>query len=857
MKFINNRGCLYLVGEHINSLANEYINAYPIDKNYSMNRYNRDSNEFHITIINPNEMKVIKSDMNLDLNMNLDIDDNEIIDLGLGSVTNEISTAYYIVVEFKRGNQLRESYGLNKIDFHITLGFNPKDIHDKQKGISTLISHRITKDKINHMELNLSRIQQLEILMDKFNFDKQMNDVINTINLHKIDILFQQKMYQQTIDLINCFDNLTTKLLYYRACAYKKLEQYQDAYIDVCELLEYKLSNEQQSLLYTLKHELLLQITRSIDANEHQTLKLTHDLNVKLPRYTSWVIPGYLAASALPKRNEQLRLFELYNINRIITLMIEEEIDHNQRDNITLDIVRFKVPNYEPPTLNEMIEIVRLMEESMSNGKGILVHCGGKGRTGVAIACYLVKNGLSHIPNNNMNNNMTNNMTNITEPSMTPSEAINILRKTRSKSLETPQQEDFVKQYYNYLMKSIHANTIGMNIKPLTNTPKFIMLVGIPGSGKSTFANKLRDHYYVISQDELGNRSEIEDQLAKYIKIGNVILDKCNVRKDERLEWYKIAFEPQSFLVVYFDIDSDICKKRVMNRIGHATIQYGHGTNIVDSFAKKLEPIDPTETYMKDVVTIRSNTDLNNLLKYRFKIINTDDVDSIIKFPRTPHLFNYGSISDDDLVLNDNVLKYFISNNPITIEEKVDGSNMGISLNAEYKFEIQNRSHIIKTNEHEQYSMVDMWVGDHYNDLIFILGDEPTRYILYGEWLQATHTIHYEELVDYFIAFDIFDKFENKFLSRKRFNELMSQTGIKTVNTIYHGIIPNREFLKKILTYKSSLDSNKTIEGIYLRLDNDTSLLYRAKIVNPEFSQRVYTDDTWNTKLQFNKLINK
>jgi hypothetical protein len=42
---------------------------------------------------------------------------------------------------------------------------------------------------------------------------------------------------------------------------------------------------------------------------------------------------------------------------------------------------------------------------------------------------------------------------------------------------------------------------------------------------------------------------------------------------------------------------------------------------------------------------------------------------------------------------------------------------------------------------------------------------ESPRFILFGEWVYAKHSIHYSKLPAYFIAFDIFDLQNQSFLS--------------------------------------------------------------------------------------------
>lgn len=41
-----------------------------------------------------------------------------------------------------------------------------------------------------------------------------------------------------------------------------------------------------------------------------------------------------------------------------------------------------------------------------------------------------------------------------------------------------------------------------------------------------------------------------------------------------------------------------------------------------------------------------------------------------------------------------------------------------------------------------------------------------TRYILYGEWCAARHTVTYDALPDWFLAYDVYDTKEGRFFSR-------------------------------------------------------------------------------------------
>ena len=788
-----NRNCLYLIGDNINTIAKKYLEHVPQDsiKNHTQTH----GASYHITITTPLEKSILKTIELEKLEMI-----NDILDLGLG-MTNG---SYYVLIFSQKLSDLRKKYSLPKINFHITLGYNNNDdVHDKPKNIETIIIPNFTDDNIKKINVTDQELEYIEMLCIKHKLNMNIQ---SELYLKKLGNMFKNNKFDEGLnycdELLNMKDQkYKIQLLSKRMAIYNKLNKLEDAYIDIMNILE-SISIEDEILksnLMTIKNDLLEKITSTIKADDLYNMFLDHDKSVKLPRYTSWIIPGYLMASSIPKRREQIELFKLYNIKKIYTIMKEEKIDPSIINDI--NVQQIMAENYEPPLLSEIIEMVDEIEYSLRKGEGVLVHCGGgKGRTGVALACHIVKNGLDRIHNDDT-------------PKMYPAQAIELLRKTRSKSLESKQQEDMVSEYYHYLIKESSKSKVGTNIIPLKKSPELMILVGLPGSGKSTFVSHLVDHFYVISQDQM-SKSECEQAIGKLIKKGPVIIDNCNITIKDRYFWWNLAFKPKNTLIVYFDIDVVICKKRVTQRIDHPTISFGSGENIVECFYKKLEPICPSqESYFKDIVIIKSTQDVNNLLKYRFNL-DVEQHDNFIKFPKTPHLFDLGNVQSDDILVDEKTCDYFIKNCNVTIEEKIDGSNLGISME-DYKFVIKNRSHIIKTNEHQQYSKLEQWIGDHYEDLYKILEKHQCRYILYGEWLQATHTINYTKLSDYFIAYDIFDKLENKFYSRKKFRSIMEKTNIKVIPMMYHGVIESKNFMLKLMDSSSNFDDSKKIEGLY------------------------------------------
>jgi len=121
------------------------------------------------------------------------------------------------------------------------------------------------------------------------------------------------------------------------------------------------------------------------------------------------------------------------------------------------------------------------------------------------------------------------------------------------------------------------------------------------------------------------------------------------------------------------------------------------------------------------------------------------------KYPRTPHLSGSRlQPGDEDLpVIPRERLADLQPRGRFVVEEKEDGSNAGLGFTAGSRLVLQSRSHVLRGGPRERlWDLFKAWAAWWREQLWAALG---SRYLVYGEWLYAKHTIFYDDLPHYFL----------------------------------------------------------------------------------------------------------
>lgn len=100
---------------------------------FTQNQKKRDGGHYHITVINVMDYNRLSKEMgmtnfieSLELAFKYPVEDLEM--LGVGTASGKGNTTYFVVCQSDSLDAVRTRFNLPKQDFHITLGFNAKDV---------------------------------------------------------------------------------------------------------------------------------------------------------------------------------------------------------------------------------------------------------------------------------------------------------------------------------------------------------------------------------------------------------------------------------------------------------------------------------------------------------------------------------------------------------------------------------------------------------------------------------------------------------------------------------------------------------------------------------------------------------
>ena len=244
---------------------------------------------------------------------------------------------------------------------------------------------------------------------------------------------------------------------------------------------------------------------------------------------------------------------------------------------------------------------------------------------------------------------------------------------------------------------------------------------------------------------------------------------------------------------------------------------------------------------------------------------------TIRKYPRTPHI--EGSRlqpGDEDL---SQIPFEAIAGKHLIVEEKCDGANSAVSFGEDGELLLQSRGHYLTGGYRERhFNLMKQWATVHRDAFYELLGK---RYIMYGEWMYAKHTVFYDALPHYFLEFDILDRETGIFLDTASRKKMLNGMPVVSVPVLGDGIFSSKEQLLELLGKSAYISGNQRqnlslaaeelgldperacsetelsglMEGLYIKAEEHGQVADRMKFVRAAFLQCVdFSEKHWIDK---------
>ncbi len=195
----------------------------------------------------------------------------------------------------------------------------------------------------------------------------------------------------------------------------------------------------------------------------------------------------------------------------------------------------------------------------------------------------------------------------------------------------------------------------------------------------------------------------------------------------------------------------------------------------------------------------------------------------------------------------------------LVVEEKIDGANSAVSFDETGRLYLQSRGHYLTGGAREKhFAALKPWAHAHATALFERLG---ARYVMYGEWTYAKHTVFYDALPHYFLEFDVLDRERDLFLSTKQRRMLLEGLPVVSVPVLAERSFRTKEDLValvgpskfKTAAWRDRLrlaaeeadvdaaralnetDLSDEMEGLYIKVEDEESVVARYKWVRKTF----------------------
>ncbi len=223
--------------------------------------------------------------------------------------------------------------------------------------------------------------------------------------------------------------------------------------------------------------------------------------------------------------------------------------------------------------------------------------------------------------------------------------------------------------------------------------------------------------------------------------------------------------------------------------------------------------------------------------------------------PKALPLIPNEDLTWQDLIKKDAYLKVFLDKEiQVNVEEKVDGSSVAITL-LDDQVLVRNKDKILVKGflsdkpSKKQYAHIWNWVYENIQKFK-TLTELQGGCTIYGEWMWMQHGLEYNRLPSWFIAFDVYQHSNSRFLVPQIARELLTKSKFSISPLIHNCRCENYHDYVQLTNGRSAFTDLGNREGVYIKLINAKNEVFRFKLVRPDFVRgALFTDKIAKNKV--------
>jgi hypothetical protein len=143
-----------------------------------------------------------------------------------------------------------------------------------------------------------------------------------------------------------------------------------------------------------------------------------------------------------------------------------------------------------------------------------------------------------------------------------------------------------------------------------------------------------------------------------------------------------------------------------------------------------------------------------------------------------------------------------------------------------------------------QFTPIWNWYYEHFDQFKKLNKAVGFNASVYGEWLYYRHTIYYDRLPSYFVAYDIYDHENGYFMASQLSRKHLQDAGFN-VTPLLQLSLRNFADLDQHLVRSPFSDENR--EGLVVKVCDDVRQLARFKMVRGDYRQGLHFGESRNT----------